>query len=594
MESSSKRKTQEYPGSQAKKMKLEECPHKERCYRRNPHHFKQFDHPFLIKLIEMGDLMVIPENMPQPNQVYKEQIEILKPILASLRVHESVEKVTDNAEAACKSEHMTKADTVPGGSGSTSTEKVSQKCKTTIFNSTSQIFTSEEDQNACPPGSMLEKLQRNAPYNFFFTAIPKSPETLKEVNTISFTDLICPSLGQLKCSLQVNFIIDIDWLLKQYKTRNLHEKPLTIVYGDDWPDIQEFMNKFCPNVKYHFVKMKDPFGCHHTKLGVYVYEDDSIRVVVSTANLYFEDWNHYNQGVWVSPRLPKLPPNADSKLGDSPTGFKTHLINYFLTYQLTIFNEWVDYIKRADFSSVKVALVYSAPGKYYPKSNGNHLYRVGDLLSQHCTLPPKTDAQSEGPLSWGILAQASSIGSMGKTAGEWLRGSLLRSLASHKLGPLPNNSQATISVVYPSVSNVANGYWGLESGGCLPYSKATNEKQRWFQTYLHQWIADGKHRTRAMPHIKSYCRISPNLSKLAYFLLTSANLSKSAWGNVMQKNGASYVRSYEMGVMFLPKFFNEEYFEICDTEDRTNKSLFPFMYDLPLTPYQKNDYPWCN
>lgn len=107
-----------------------------------------------------------------------------------------------------------------------------------------------------------------------------------------------------------------------------------------------------------------------------------------------------------------------------------------------------------------------------------------------------------------------------------------------------------------------------------------------------QWIADGKHRTKAMPHVKSYCRVSPDLTKLAYFLLTSANLSKSAWGNNIQKDGGSYVRSYEMGVMFLPEFFSEEYFEIANLNK--NKKLFPFMYDLPLTPYKKDDYPWCN
>lgn len=88
--------------------------------------------------------------------------------------------------------------------------------------------------------------------------------------------------------------------------------------------------------------------------------------------------------------------------------------------------------------------------------------------------------------------------------------------------------------------------------------------------------------------------MSPGLNKLAYFLLTSANLSKSAWGNNIQKDGGSYIRSYEVGVMFLPKFFDEEYFEIQNTTERNNKILFPFMYDLPLTPYKKDDYPWCN
>lgn len=97
-----------------------------------------------------------------------------------------------------------------------------------------------------------------------------------------------------------------------------------------------------------------------------------------------------------------------------------------------------------------------------------------------------------------------------------------------------------------------------------------------------------------MPHIKSYCRVSPCLSKLAWFLITSANLSKSAWGSGLQKDKGVYVRSYEAGVMFLPQFFDEEYFEIAATLNGKNKKLFPFMYDLPLTEYKSSDYPWCN
>lgn len=29
----------------SKKVAKERCPHAERCYRRNPHHFREFDHP---------------------------------------------------------------------------------------------------------------------------------------------------------------------------------------------------------------------------------------------------------------------------------------------------------------------------------------------------------------------------------------------------------------------------------------------------------------------------------------------------------------------------------------------------------------------
>lgn len=97
-----------------------------------------------------------------------------------------------------------------------------------------------------------------------------------------------------------------------------------------------------------------------------------------------------------------------------------------------------------------------------------------------------------------------------------------------------------------------------------------------------------------MPHIKTYCRVSPCLTKLAWFLITSANISKSAWGGNLQKDRSVYVRSYEAGVLFVPKFFNEDHFEIQTTLNSENKKVFPFMYDLPLTEYKSSDYPWCN
>lgn len=96
-----------------------------------------------------------------------------------------------------------------------------------------------------------------------------------------------------------------------------------------------------------------------------------------------------------------------------------------------------------------------------------------------------------------------------------------------------------------------------------------------------------------MPHIKTYCRVSPCTSKLAWFLISSANLSKSAWGGNIQKDSAVYVRSYEVGVLFLPKLFEEDNFEIKDFSD-SKKKLFPFIYDIPLSSYKSGDQPWCN
>ncbi|ENN78310.1 hypothetical protein YQE_05215, partial [Dendroctonus ponderosae] len=287
----------------------------------------------------MGDLVTIPENMPQTKENYLEQLEILRPILQARKSSEAPETKTITSTQNRK-EPKPQATSCSGSSG--------KICGETAVENTQ-----------CSVGSMLGKLQKNSPYNLFFTTIPKSQHTLSAPNSVTFT--------------------------------------VTILYGDDWPDIVEYMRRFSPNVKHHFVKMKDPFGCNHIKLGIYAYEDESVRVVVSTANLYYEDWNHYNQG------------NSAERDGEAITGFKGHLLDYLRTYQLPILKDWVKYVANADFGEVNVALAYSAPGKHYAKQNGSHLHRVGDLLSQHCVLPAKTTAQSEGPLSWGILAQASSI-----------------------------------------------------------------------------------------------------------------------------------------------------------------------------------------
>lgn len=58
-----------------------------------------------------------------------------------------------------------------------------------------------------------------------------------------------------------------------------------------------------------------------------------------------------------------------------------------------------------------------------------------------------------------------------------------------------------------------------------------------------------------MPHIKSYTRFSPDMKKIPWFVLSSANLSKAAWGTF---RNSQYIMNYEVGVIFIPKFIVRE------------------------------------
>lgn len=66
-----------------------------------------------------------------------------------------------------------------------------------------------------------------------------------------------------------------------------------------------------------------------------------------------------------------------------------------------------------------------------------------------------------------------------------------------------------------------------------------------------QWKATRTARDRAMPHIKSYTRFSPDWKQIPWFVLTSANLSKAAWGTV--RKDSHYILNYEAGVIFIPQ-----------------------------------------
>jgi hypothetical protein len=55
----------------------------------------------------------------------------------------------------------------------------------------------------------------------FFTKVKDSPATLKDLRSIYMTDLLHPRLGDLKRSLQINFMVEWEWLKMNYEvTKN--------------------------------------------------------------------------------------------------------------------------------------------------------------------------------------------------------------------------------------------------------------------------------------------------------------------------------------------------------------------------------------
>ncbi len=234
---------------------------------------------------------------------------------------------------------------------------------------------------------------------------------------------------------------------------------------------------------------------------------------------------------------------------------------------------------QVDFSPVNVFLVASVPDSH--RGGEINLWghrRLAHLLRKHLR-PEDLDGSDR------VIAQCSSIGSLGPDENSWLRGEFGRALEGHS-GQV-GGARPRMSVVYPSKGDVMSSYDAILGGGCLPYSMNTHKKQPWLERHLHRWRSDSMNRSRAMPHIKTYARIDENQSRAAYFLLTSANLSKAAWGSLNKAGNGLQIQSYEAGVLFLPEFVlgrDRRSFEL-------GKDL-NLPYDLPLQKYSSGDSVW--
>ncbi|KAG5312933.1 TYDP1 phosphodiesterase, partial [Acromyrmex insinuator] len=432
------------------------------------------------------------------------------------------------------------------------------------------------------PGEFAIKYDYSAPYHLFLTRIENSKETYKQEFSITFPEILDCSLGEIVYSLHLNFIVDVEWLCWQYLLAG-QCTDMTILYGD-----KAYYQTLFNNITIIKVNIETGFSCHHTKIMILRYKDDGIRVIVSTANLRSTDWENVTQGLWISPHLPRLPESANPSDGESPTGFKKDLERYLSKYEQPTLTHWICAVQMADFSKVNVFLIASVPGIYQNNEANFWGYKkLAHVLSRHVTLPSDV-------FPWPIVAQSSSIGKLGSSFESWLLKDIIPCMSRESTES--TKGQPEFKFIYPSIQNYKQSFHYKNLSWCSPYSAEAHSKQQWLDLYLHQWKAKRTERDRAMPHIKSYTRISPDLKSIPWFVLTSANLSKAAWGSI-KRHGYS-IENYEAGIIFVPKFITKTTtFPIVNENDPV-VPIFPIPYDLPLSQYEWNDGPFviefCN
>ncbi|KAL0969830.1 hypothetical protein UPYG_G00232840 [Umbra pygmaea] len=450
-----------------------------------------------------------------------------------------------------------------------------------------------------PPSPHGRTYYIDEPDDFFETSLPPVNDTYrfylnkvtgleKKYNTgaLHIKDILSPLFGTLKESVQFNYCFDIAWMVQQYPPE-FRDQPVLIVHGDKREAKARLLQQAQSYSHVHFcqAKLDIAFGTHHTKMMLLWYEE-GFRVVILTSNMIRADWYQKTQGLWMSPLFPRLPEGSPGTAGESPTLFKQDLLEYLGAYRSPELTDWIQRIREHDLSETRVYLVGSTPGRYLGQDmeKWGHL-RLRKLLHDHTRPLPDEE-------KWPVVGQFSSIGSMGLDKTKWLHGEFQRTMTT--LGKSSLRPDTPMHLVYPSVDDVRTSLEGYPAGGSLPYSIQTAQKQLWLHSYFHRWQAETTGRSHAMPHIKCYMRASPDFKQLAWFLVTSANLSKAAWGALEKNNSQVMVRSYELGVLYLPSVFNMSTFPVQrDVFPATTPSTsFPVPFDLPPQHYSNKDQPW--
>ncbi|KAF9099208.1 hypothetical protein BGX23_003443 [Mortierella sp. AD031] len=378
------------------------------------------------------------------------------------------------------------------------------------------------------------------------TSVQRAPAS-SNVGCVTLRSLIGDP--DLELMVQINFMIDVMFVMSQVHESIRHGLKTIVYHGlrlsmDEIMVLNTAIASVYPKVSMHTVPVAG-IGTHHTKAMILFYRDGTMQLVIHTANMIEQDWRNKTQGVFTTGRLAKKAGTADLASCTFERDLLEYLGRYYGHGQIT------SRIQQYDFSQIKAILVASIPGKHKgpDKNKWGHL-KLRTVLRQQVEIPRVFIQGST------IICQMSSIGSLGKSSEDWLRGEFEASLNSYRNSK--NFGQANFCVVYPTAENVRTSFDGWAMGGSIPFrSTAYNKQAHYLNPILHSWQGLKSGRDRAMPHIKTYTRVTSRADgdHLSWFLLTSANLSKPAWGEV--RDGALDIKSYELGVLIFPGLFED-------------------------------------
>ena len=446
-----------------------------------------------------------------------------------------------------------------------------------------------------------------------------------------------------------------------------------------------------PNTLTNPLPHKFPYGVHHTKMFLMGYEEDGkshCRVAISTANLeptesqtnavYCQDFPLKDKkkkssdddkkpaAVVINPYLKRkrVESSGDEEDEEDTSEFEEDMVTYLETYYYrtrqtycapslssssTSSNNntnrlstkpmsWLQLIRQYDYSNAYVVLVPSSPGRHKRNEYDNFGYLKLRKAIVKYVCPYQQSTSPKAP-----IFQFSSLGSISaKWLGNFL--SAVDSTMTQNVNPIATHERKKkiklplpVKLVLPTMDEIRTSVCGYRGGGPIPF-RTKNVDKEFLQPLFHRWSHRQRNNTNDplrtkhhAPHIKTFLQpSSTNDNSIEWLVLTSHNLSTTAWGQLQLRSVQSrtdekilYIQHWELGVFMSSKTLakimspdeggsdirivpypgiNQNAVINIDSDDddeeeegesETPKVIVPLPFDINPVPYDNNDVAWA-
>ena len=408
-----------------------------------------------------------------------------------------------------------------------------------------------------------------------------------------------------------NYLIDFNYLQRQLP--ELWKIPKVLIVHSqhvpsprNWPTSIDFIQRnpgADAKSTMNPLQYKFDYGTHHTKLFLVGYHH-KIRVVVSTANLRPDDCQKA-QAMYVE--------EFPLAINDNETSdFEETLIHYISSYGYEKKRNWLDAacresltdtLARYDYSSAKAILIPSIPGYH---SIDNRTPRVGQLKVREA-IQNYTSKSTSTSTPRPVVCQFSSIGTLSDKYLHSLQTSMDTCLARNER----RGQSLQLKFVYPTVEEIRTSVEGYPGGDSVPGRKKCVSKPL-LRSFWYKWAGSkGDHnystnpltKPNNVPHIKTYYQTNATSDGFDWLVITSHNISQTAWGTIGDnRHGGGqrlYIRSWELGVFVSPQTLGVDKLVVWSGPgnklgDAGSTATVPMPYAThSLERYASSDQPWA-